>query len=60
MGSFHNPFHHHFAHIATYFWHQCVANSLSQYDVDAWERLAKLYDQFSGYYDYESEDERTN
>ena len=48
--------HYHFAHIATYFWHQCVANSLNEHDVEAWEHLAKLYDQFSGFYDYQDEE----
>ena len=47
--------HYHFAHIATYFWHQCVANSITEYDVRDWQILAERFDEASGYYEYQDE-----
>ena len=46
----------HFAHIAAYFWHQCVANSITHYDIEDWERLAKAFETASGYWDYDPTD----
>jgi len=47
--------HYHFAHIADYFWRQCVENSITQYDIDDWTKLAKRFEEASGYYDYQEE-----